>query len=158
MPFIVRELSRQEGETLQKKYNITYLEKYPSVPDRIIEDVERDAFLVGVQATQGYFIDGKPISFGGPGKDMLVWNGNRIRVEYHNDFAKDESKSTTVITRLVIPNEYKSKKNVIIDILKEAIVANNKNLFPLSEKIYEVRIDKNCRFDFVLEEDVWLQR
>lgn len=120
--------------------------------------MERDAFLVGVQAAQGYFIDGKPISFGGPGKDMLVWNSNRIRVEYHNDFAKDESKSTTVITRLVIPNEYKSKKNVIIDILKEAIVANNKNLFPLSEKIYEVRIDKNCRFDFVPEEDVWLQR
>lgn len=158
MPFIIRELSRQEGETLQKKYNITYLKKYPSVPDQIIEDVERDAFLVGVQAAQGYFIDGRPISFGGPGKDMLVWNGNRIRVEYHNDFAKDESKSTTVITRLVMPNEYKSKKNVIIDILKEAIVADNKNLFPLSEKIYEVRIDKNCQFDFVPEEDVWLQR
>lgn len=43
-----------------------------------------------------------------------------------------------------MPNEYKSKKNVIIDMLKEAIVTDNKNLFPLSEKIYEVRIDKNC--------------
>lgn len=158
MPFTIRELSHQEGEALQKKYNITYLEKYPSTPDQIIEDVERNAFLVCVQAAQGYFIDGKPISFGGPGKDMLVWNGSRIRVEYHNDFAKDESKSTTVITRLVIPNKYKSKKNAIIDMLKEAIVTDNKNLFPLSEKIYEVRIDKNCQFDFVPEEDVWLQR
>ena len=42
--------------------------------------------------------------------------------------------------------------------LKEAIATDNENLFPLSKKIYEVRIDENCQFDFTPEEDVWLQR
>lgn len=135
MGFVREDLTKEQGEELQKKYNIVRPNPghEPVIAGRIVADQERDAIFVGLEHGRQWFMYNQQKSID-PSRFLLVWKGDKIRLDYYlravsdvEDISSDTSYQTSaIVTHIWAPVALQDKRDEILTIAREAVEADAK--------------------------------
>lgn len=166
MGFVGELIDKNKAVELVREYSLTspWPGRNEDIAGNMIAwayDEDSDAICLSVRSHQGLFLNGHKVTDVVPRVNVLIWRGQKIRVDLCEDIRGDYDKNTLneiilVAERILAPIGLQNESTKIKQLVKEGSIVRQKATLMSNEKNIKISF-KTTEVQFLEEGEIWKQ-
>ena len=164
MGFVGELIDKNKAVELVREYNLAspWPGRNEDIADNMIAwayDKDSDAICLSVRSHQGLFLNGHKVTDVIPRVNVLIWRGQKIRVDLYEDLHGNYDKNILneiilVAERILAPIELQDERVEIKQLAKEGSIARQKATLMSNEKGVKISFI-TTEVQFLEEDEIW---
>lgn len=165
MSFISKQISKDEAQSLMKKYKIS--SPWPGRDETAVANMtsasvynaDADALFAAIRANFGAAVEGYRNFDGFDAVGVLIWKDTAIRIDYYKNFTDNYTKVFLVTIWILAPKAIEPYEDEAIGLIEDALLAYHRSkLLPADVTRGTKYMFEGSKMEFSDEEDIWKQR
>lgn len=164
MGFVSKQISKDEAQSLMKKYKIS--SPWPGSDETAVENMasasvynaDADALFATIRENFGAAVEGYRNFDGFDAVGVLMWKDTAIRIDYYKNFTDNYTKVFLVTTWILAPKAIEPYEDEAIGLIEDALLAYHRSkLLPADIARGTKYMFEGSKMEFS-NEDIWKQR
>ena len=165
MSFVSKQISKDEAQSLMKKYKIS--SPWPGRDETAVANMasaslynaDADALFATIRANFGAAVEGYRNFDGFDAVGVLIWKNTAIRIDYYKNFTDNYTKVFLVTTWILAPKAIEPYEDEAIGLIEDALLAYHRSkLLPADIARGTKYMFEGSKMEFSNEDDIWKQR